>query len=97
MASWQHTLNLKDIWQGLREQDNPDYSTAARLIAKRIKDAVFYEDFKDDLEEIVSDFEDASNRDEINFAYAGLCDWGDTPLPTLPGDMQKKACWIKTF
>lgn len=96
MANWQNTFNIEDIWQGLKNQDDPDYPEAGKAIANRLQRAKFYAKNEYDLEEIVWAFEDVLTVDDLDQAYSELCDWADQPLPTPVGDLQKKNCWIKT-
>lgn len=97
MADWQYTLNLKDLWDKYSDNPSPPYPEEGRIIAGRIRNAPFFGEFEDALEEITYLFKDVDSRGDFDSACEELWDWGDIPLPTLPGKMQRKNCWIKTF
>lgn len=97
MANWQHTLDLKDLWDKYRNVPNPPYVEEGKEIAARIRGADFFDEFKSDLENIALLFEVAVDQTSFNFACDRLWDWGDHSQPTPPGNMQRKNCWIKTF
>lgn len=97
MAKWVNRLELKDLW----EKHNKEELTTeqvAKEIAKRIRRLSCYKEYEDELENIAIDFEFCSNDvEEFDNILSTLYDWADTPLPTLPGQMQRKMCWVATF
>ena len=99
MADWKHRLNLKDLWDENRDKDlqEIDYPDQGKRIAERIRKADFFPEYKGDLEIIAQEFEAADDEGIFNDACDQLWNWGDQSLPTPPGKMQRKKCWIKTF
>lgn len=97
MSDWQHTLELKDLWDKYRNVKFPPYLEEGKEIAARIRDASFFEEFEQEMEEIALSFEAADDRDSFDHACDELWNWGDILQPTPPGKMQRKNCWIKTF
>ncbi len=99
MSNWQYTLDLLDIWEEHRDREMADieYPNQGKRIAQRIRAAGFFLRYKDDLEEIALQFEAVTDVTSFNHAANQLWDWGDSPLPTKAGEMQRKRCWIKTF
>ncbi len=97
MANWQNRLDLKDLWEGERKGELTTQQVA-KEVAKRIRAMRVYKKYEDELEEIATNFEYCEeDLDEFNDYLEDLYVWGDTPLPTPKGQMQKKLCWIKTF
>lgn len=97
MSNWVNKLDLKDLWKA-RDEGKLTIQELAKEVAKRIKNKHFYNRYKDELEEIVMDFEDCpEDVGEFDNILERLYDWADTPLPTPEGQMQRKICWVAAF
>lgn len=101
MSKWKYKLEVKDLWEEIKD-NKITIQELSKQMSKRIKLSRFYKKHEDDLEPIVNAFEDLSEDknasvDEFDDILSELYDWGDQELPTSPGKMQNKMCWINTF
>lgn len=97
MSNWVNRLDLKDLWKA-KDENKLTIQELAKEVAKRIKNKYFYDRYKDELEDIVINFETCSDDvEEFDSILSDLYDWADTPLATPIGQMQRKMCWVATF
>lgn len=75
---------------------DPQFKKMGKHIAKRIRQLSCYEKYMLILKEIADKFELVSDVEDFDDCMCDLYDWGDTPLITTRGKMQKKICWIAT-
>lgn len=96
MSNWIHKLNLKDLWKA-QEEGKLTTQELGKKVAKRIREAFFYKKYEKELMVIAHEFENIEDDvEEFDELLNDLYDWADFPLPTPPGEMQRKRCWVAT-
>ena len=95
MSDWKYKLDLKDLIKKY-EDGKLSVPDLAKRVATRIRNMPCYESEKAILEKIASRFEKVRGVNQFDNVINVLYDWGDRELPTLPGRMQRKMCWIAT-
>lgn len=101
MANWIHKLKLKDLFEA-KDRNEITLQELAKNVSERIRGVDFYKKYMVDLEPIADSFEGLSEdpesiAEDFDWNLAELYDWADQPLPTPPGQTQRKMCWIETF
>jgi len=97
MSNWINRLDIKDLWEA-KDKNKITLKELALGIAKRIENMPIYnKEFDMTLVDIVNSFEMIEDDiEEFDECMRQLYDWGDIPLPTPKGQMQRKMCWIAT-
>ncbi len=94
MANWLYKLDLKEIWfKAHSRQASP--AEVAEEIESKIKELNLPEDRQPDWA-ILDAMKDSEDFNEFDLYLSDLYDWEDTSLPTPPGEMQRKLCWLST-
>jgi len=96
MANWKYRIDLKDIWKMYDEEEIHPVE-AAKMISQKLKEHEVYKDHHEELDSIIDEIEGSETEEEINASMQSLYDWADSPLPTVPGKMQRKMAWIATM
>ena len=95
MANWKYKLLLKDIFV-LYNNDEIEIPELSNRIAIRIREAAFFSDHEDDLEDIATLFDEADDADSYDYAMADLCDWGDVEISPSERLIHNRQCWVET-
>ena len=96
MPLWNATLDVKESWQRLQDEDGLIYEDGelekfCKEVADKLEKINVTEDQTEDRDEFVSEFRRMANdppveMDEFNFQWNELYDWAD-----------RVRLWIKTF
>ena len=96
MANWQYKLHLKDLWDSY-DSGTVSITWVAEKTVQRLKSLGLPPDFTHIVNRIIDDLNGAETIEEYDAVFNDIWDLGDTPLPTPPGQMIRKLCWVETF
>jgi len=83
---WSYEISFKDIFDLYRAKEI-EPTELGKLVAKRILGHPIYKIFQNQLDPIISGFEDIRDIDDFDSCMEDLYDWAD----------RNKRCWIGTF
>lgn len=96
MANWKYKLKAKDLWESYKG-NHITASELGKLLAQRIREAAFYQEYKNQLEEIIDNFENVDDIEDFDYVLNELYDWADQEVEPLGQWPRNAMCWVETF
>ncbi len=95
MANWQHRLDLMDLWKKY-DNNEMNVSQVGVQIAERLSSLDLHGNLEGQRDDLVECFQGVGDIGDFDNTMELLYDLADTPLRTLPGQMQRKLMWVAT-
>lgn len=79
MSKWNYTFDIKDDWKKA-ENDEISAKQLSNIVVEKIKSSAFYSKNKEDLNDIIWDFEEIREHDsfdDFDTIWSDFYDWAD--------------------